>query len=46
MAMCNAHYQFLYVDIGEAGRCSDSTVFENTEFGSAFLNIKYILDYA
>ena len=30
LAVCDAHYRFLMVDIGDAGRHSDS----NSEFGS------------
>ena len=38
MAICNANYKFLLVDIGEAGRQSDGGVFANSNLGFGILN--------
>lgn len=35
MAVCNAHYQFLLVDIGDSGRQSDESVFASCNLGRA-----------
>jgi len=36
-AICDANYNFIYVDIGSFGRGSDSTVFKNSSFGQKFI---------
>lgn len=36
--MCDANYNFLIVDIGAAGRCSDGGVFSMSEMGKGFMN--------
>ena len=42
LAMCSANYQFLMVDIGEAGRQSDAGVFANSNLGLAGMkNLRY-----
>jgi hypothetical protein len=36
--MCDASYNFVLVDIGAAGRCSDGGVFSSSEMGKSFIN--------
>ena len=38
LAVCDAHYRFLLVDIGDKGRHSDGGVLANSEFGKALLD--------
>ena len=40
MAVANAHYEFLYVEIGTNGRVSDGGVFSKTSFNKALTNKK------
>jgi len=40
MAVADASYKFLYVDVGAYGSEGDSTVFRNCEFGQALFNNK------
>ena len=35
LAICDAHYKFIMVDIGDAGRHSDGGILSNSEFGKA-----------
>ena len=35
LAVCDAHYQFIVVDVGDTGRHSDGGVLSNSEFGAA-----------
>lgn len=37
MAICNANYEFILVDIGDTGRNSDGGVFANSNMGKAIL---------
>ena len=38
LAVCETHYRFIMVDIGDAGHDSDSGVFSNSDLGQALLN--------
>ena len=38
LAVCNADYQFLLVDVGDAGRQSDGSVYNNSHLGYAIDN--------
>ena len=38
MALVDADYKFIYVDIGEYGSNSDSGIFKNSLFGQALIN--------
>ena len=38
MAVCNAEYEFLLVDVGDAGRQSDGSVYTNSNLGYAIDN--------
>ena len=35
LAVCNARYEFLLVDIGDSGRQSDGSVYNNSHLGNA-----------
>ena len=37
MALVDADYRFIYVDIGEYGSNCDGAIFKNSEFGQAYL---------
>lgn len=37
MAMCDASYNFVIVDIGAPGKCSDGGVFSSSDMGKGFL---------
>ena len=38
LAMCDAYYCFIMVDVGDAGRHSDGGVLANLSFGKALCN--------
>lgn len=38
MALGDADYKFIYVDIGDYGSNADGSVFKNSAFGKAFVN--------
>ena len=38
MALVDADYKFIYVDIGDYGSNADGAVFKNSLFGQAFVN--------
>ena len=38
MAVCNARYEFTMVDIGDSGRQSDGSVYNNSQLGYAIEN--------
>lgn len=40
MAACDSYYKFIYVDIGAAGSCHDSTIFKESNYGMELLNGK------
>lgn len=40
MAACDSYYKFIYVDIGAAGSCHDSTIFKESNYGIELLNGK------
>lgn len=38
MAVVDSTYRFIVVDVGQKGSACDSTVFEGSTFGGAYLN--------
>lgn len=38
LAVCDAYYRFVLVDVGACGSSHDSTIFQESEFGKAVLN--------
>lgn len=44
MALCDARYKFIMVDIGAVGSQSDGGIFESSVFGKAFLDSKIFHD--
>lgn len=38
MAICDADYKFISIDVGAYGKCSDSSVFKNTKFYEKLTN--------
>ena len=38
LAVCDAHYRFIVIDVGDTGRHSDGGVLSNSEFGKALLS--------
>ncbi|XP_035228623.1 protein ALP1-like, partial [Stegodyphus dumicola] len=46
MAASDAHYRFLYVDIGNYGRISDGAVLDNSSLGRKLQNSNFLLDPA
>ena len=43
MAVCDAHYCFTLVDVGDAGRHSDGGILSNSAFGQAMENGQLLL---
>ena len=38
MAVADAHYKFIYIDVGAKGKENDSTIFSRSSFGTALRN--------
>ena len=45
MAVCDAQYKFLVIDVGQPGSCSDGGVWEAFQFGRALENGKFINNF-